>query len=129
MQKTFKECYAKKEIENLKHRVPDFDVLVARINQFVKNSLENEPEQIKSFNNFVKLCPNATGYCGIPFGAVVALEGGDIANKQITPAYIAKLEEKYDAYAKKIMGTIEQDYESVLGPVEQINEDTANWSN
>ena len=126
--KLFKECYAPRQIERLKHVVPDFEVLVQKINNFVKSSLENEPEQIKSFNNFTKLCPNASGYGGIPFGAVVPLEGGDIANKQVTPAYIAKLEEKYEVYAKQKMATLEQDYADVMGPVEQINENTSSWS-
>ena len=46
------------------------------------------------------------------------------------PAKESVKDEEICSFARLlIMGTIEQDYESVLGPVEQINEDTTNWSN
>ena len=116
------------EKERIKTSVPDFDTLVGKINNFVKDSIENDRSRINSFNNFVRTCPNARGYQGIPFGAVVPLEDGDIANKQVTPEYIEKLEVKYNSYLQEKIDRLEAEFAEVVGFVEQTNETTTTWT-
>ena len=116
------------EKERIKASVPDFETLIGKINAFVKDAIENNRAQINSFNNFVKTCPFASGYQGIPFGAVVPLEGGDIANKQVTPAYIEKVEEKYNSYVQEKIDKLEKELAEVVETVEQTNETTTTWT-
>ena len=114
----------KLEKERIRASIPDFDTLVAKINDFVKDSIENDRSQINSFNTLVKICPYTSGYNGIPLGIVVPLEGGDIANKQVTPEYIEKLEVKYNSCVQEKIDKLEAEYAEVIDFMAPTDEST-----
>ena len=122
--KLFKECYAKNEKELIFKTIPTFETLHKSLQNFVASTFEPDAEySIKNLNYFIKNHPRAYSF-GMPMGAVEEIKGGDIINKKLTPEYLERLKDKYNAYVKKQVNVIEENYQDMLENLSTENSNT-----
>ena len=126
--KIYIDYHGKAEKEYLVSKIVPFDTTLERINKYVKEAIETDRSLIDRLNYYIIYHPKSNGFPGVNYGAIPLIEDGDIANKQVTPAYIEKLEKTHSAYVEKVLDPLKNEYQEVVGTVEQINENTTTWT-